>query len=244
MVTGGGSGIGRAVAVKLAQAGYVVTVAGRHAETLAGTVAAAGTADGEIIPVTADVCDPASVRGLFANAKASFGRLDVLINNAGLFGPSVPLEDVSAADWLSVIATNLTGTFLCTQEAVKLMKSQVPRGGRIINNGSVAAHVPRPNSAAYAAAKHGISGLTKATALEGRAYDIACGQIDIGNASTEMTQSLASGVRQPDETVLGEPRIDVIDVAQGISYMAGLPLEANVLFMTIIATKMPYVGRG
>ena len=224
LVTGGGSGIGRAVAVALAAEGWEVVVAGRRREALEKT---------GLIAIPADVRRKDSVRELFAAIQHRFGRLDLLFNNAGIFPPGVPLEDLKLEDWTNVVETNLTGAFLCTQEALRLMKNQVPRGGRIINNGSISAHSPRPNSVAYTATKHAITGLTKATALDGRAFDIACGQIDIGNAATEMTDRLH-----------GEPRIDVGDVARAVVYMASLPLEANVQFMTVLAKQMPYIGRG
>ncbi|HKW60850.1 MAG TPA: SDR family oxidoreductase [Candidatus Dormibacteraeota bacterium] len=224
LVTGGGSGIGRAVALALAAESWEVAVAGRRPAALDET---------GLLAIPADVRDQDSVRALFAAVKDRFGRLDVLFNNAGIFPPALPLEDLKLDDWSNVIQTNLTGAFLCTQEAFKLMKHQDPRGGRIINNGSISAHSPRPNSVAYTATKHAITGLTKSTALDGRTFDIACGQIDIGNAATEMTERLH-----------GEPRIDVADVARAVVYMASLPLDANVQFMTVLATKMPYIGRG
>ncbi len=223
-MTGGGSGIGRAVAQALAAEGWDVAVAGRRREALDET---------GLFAVPADVRDAESVRALFAAVKERFGRLDLLFNNAGTFPPPVPLEELTLAQWSEVVDTNLTGAFLCTQEAFRLMKAQDPRGGRIINNGSISAHSPRPNSAPYTASKHAVTGLTKSAALDGRPFDIACGQIDIGNAATEMTHRLA-----------GEPRIDVADVARAVVYMASLPLDANVQFMTVMATKMPYIGRG
>jgi NAD(P)-dependent dehydrogenase (short-subunit alcohol dehydrogenase family) len=229
LITGGGSGIGRAVAVALARDGWDVVVAGRRRASLEQTVA---LAEG-IVAVEADVRDQASVRQLFATVKERFGRLDLLFNNAGTFPPPVTMDELTLEQWSVVIDTNLTGAFLCTQEAFRLMKAQEPRGGRIINNGSISAHSPRPNSVAYTASKHAITGLTKSTALDGRPFDIACGQIDIGNAATEMTHRLA-----------GEPRIDVEDVARAVVYMASLPLDANVQSMTVLATKMPFVGRG
>jgi len=229
VVTGGGSGIGRAVALALSTDGWDVVVAGRRRESLDKTVAM-----GErLIAVPADVKDQRSVRSLFDSVKERFGRIDLLFNNAGVFPPSVPLEELRLEDWSTVIETNVTGAFLCTQEAFKLMKSQEPRGGRIINNGSISAHSPRPNSVAYTTSKHAMTGLTKSTALDGREFDISCGQIDIGNAATEMTERLS-----------GEPRIDVADVARAVVYMASLPLDANVQFMTVMATKMPFIGRG
>ncbi|HZV50520.1 MAG TPA: SDR family oxidoreductase [Candidatus Dormibacteraeota bacterium] len=244
IVTGGGSGIGRAVALALAREGFSVVVAGRRREPLEATVAEGAASGGELLAVPADVTDPASVRALFARTREAFGRLDLLFNNAGQGAPAVPLEDLTYEQWRSVVDTNLTGAFLCTQEAFRIMKSQVPRGGRIINNGSISAHAPRPDSAPYTASKHGITGLTKSTALDGRRYDIACGQIDIGNAATEMTQRMAAGVPQADGRLAPEPTMDLEHVARAVVYMATLPLEANVQFMTVMATKMPFVGRG
>ena len=246
IVTGAGSGIGKHVALGLAREGYSVVLAGRHKETLDGTALEAGQTqtNSQTLVVPADVSDPASVRELFAKTKEAFGRLDLLFNNAGISGRGVPLEDLTFEQWKSVVDTNLTGAFLCTQEAFKIMKSQEPRGGRIINNGSISAHTPRPNSAPYTASKHGITGLTKATSLDGRKYDIACGQIDIGNASTEMTERMKKGVPQADGTIAVEPRMDLADVARAVVYMASLPLSANVQFMTVMATKMPFIGRG
>jgi NAD(P)-dependent dehydrogenase (short-subunit alcohol dehydrogenase family) len=238
LVTGAGSGIGKAAALALLAEGYRVVLAGRRAERLEQTRAEAGEAAANALVVVCDVTRPESVRELFAKTKEAFGRLDVLFNNAGVSGPRALLEDVTYEQWMTVVNTNLTGPFLCTQEAIKLMKSQQPRGGRIINNGSIAAHVPRPDTAPYAATKHAITGLTRSTSLDCRKYDIACGQIDIGNAYTELARELhASGVTT-------EPFIDVKDVARAIVYMASLPLEANVQFMTVMATKMPYIGRG
>ena len=246
IVTGAGSGIGKHVALGLAREGYSVVLAGRHKETLDATALEAGQTqtNSQTLVVPADVSDPASVRELFAKTKEAFGRLDLLFNNAGISGRGVPLEDLTFEQWKSVVDTNLTGAFLCTQEAFKIMKSQEPRGGRIINNGSISAHTPRPNSAPYTASKHGITGLTKATSLDGRKYDIACGQIDIGNASTEMTERMKKGVPQADGTIAVEPRMDLADVARAVMYMASLPLSANVQFMTVMATKMPFIGRG
>lgn len=244
MVTGAGSGIGRAVALALLEEGYHVVLAGRRRDRLAEVVAEAGPAGSRALAVPADVTDPASVRALFARTREVFGRLDLLFNNAGATAPGVPLEDLTYEQWRAVVDTNLTGAFLCTQEAFRLMKSQVPRGGRIINNGSISAHAPRPNSAPYTASKHGLTGLTRATALDGRPYDIACGQIDIGNAATELTARMATGVPQADGSVRPEPLMDVMHVARAVLYMASLPLDANVLFMTVMATKMPFVGRG
>jgi NAD(P)-dependent dehydrogenase (short-subunit alcohol dehydrogenase family) len=244
IVTGGGSGIGKAVALALATEGYSVAVAGRRKEPLEATAAEGTKAGLRLLAVPTDVSDPSSVRALFAQVNEAYGRLDLLFNNAGVSAHSVPLEDVSYEHWRSVVDTNLTGAFLCTQEAIKIMKSQQPRGGRIINNGSISAHVPRPNSAAYTATKHAITGLTRSTSLDCRKYDIACGQIDIGNAATEMTEKMASGIMQANGTLEVEPRMDLADVARAVVYMAGLPLSANVQFMTVMATKMPFIGRG
>jgi NAD(P)-dependent dehydrogenase (short-subunit alcohol dehydrogenase family) len=242
LVTGGGSGIGRASALALAEAGFIVVVAGRRAEPLE---AAAAEIDRDAVALTCDVRDPASLAALFAEIEARFGRLDVLFNNAGVGAPPLPLEELDIEQWRAVIETNLTGTFLCTQEAFRLMKRQSPRGGRIINNGSLSAWVPRPLSAPYTASKHAITGLTRSTSLDGRAYDIACGQIDIGNAATELTEPMrTSGVLQAKGDVAREPTIDPADVARAVVYMATLPPDANVQFMTVMATKMPFVGRG
>jgi len=244
LVTGAGSGIGRAVAEALALDGYAVVLAGRRAEALEATARAVTVAGGSALAVPTDVSDPASVRALFARAHDEFGRLDLLFNNAGLGAPPIPLEDLGFEQWKAVVDTNLTGAFLCTQEAIRLMKSQDPRGGRIINNGSISAHVPRPNSAPYTATKHAITGLTRSTSLDGRQHDIACGQIDIGNAATEMTEPMTRGVQQASGSVEIEPRMDVRHVASAVVYMASLPLDANVQFMTLMATKMPFIGRG
>jgi NAD(P)-dependent dehydrogenase (short-subunit alcohol dehydrogenase family) len=244
IVTGAGSGIGKHVAIALAQNGYSVVLAGRRAETLEATALEVRRANSPALVVVADITDPASVRELFAKTKSTFGRLDLLFNNAGVSGRAVPLEDLTYEQWKSIVDTNLTGTFLCTQEAFKIMKSQDPRGGRIINNGSLSAHTPRPNSAPYSASKHGITGLTKVTSLDGRKYDIACGQIDIGNAASEMTERMKKGVPQANGTIAPEPRMDSADVARAVVYMASLPLDANVQFMTVMATKMPFIGRG
>jgi NAD(P)-dependent dehydrogenase (short-subunit alcohol dehydrogenase family) len=244
MVTGAGSGIGKCVAITLAQNGYAVVLAGRRKEPLEAAALEVKQANSQTLVVLADVTNPASVRELFAKTKDAFGRLDLLFNNAGISAPGMPLEDLTYEQWKSVVDTNLTGAFLCTQEACKIMKSQQPRGGRIINNGSISAHSPRPNSAPYTASKHGITGLTKATSLDGRTYDIACGQIDIGNASTEMTERMKQGVPQANGTSAIEPTMDAADVARAILYMASLPLDANVQFMTVMATKMPFIGRG
>ena len=241
LVTGGGSGIGKAVAKALAKADYSIVLAGRRTEPLE---AAAREIGGKTIAVPTDVGDPKSVAALFAKTKEAFGRLDLLFNNAGMGAPGVPLEEITFEQWSAVVAANLTGAFLCTQEAFRLMKAQKPRGGRIINNGSISAHAPRPNLAPYTATKHGITGLTKSAALDGRAFDIACGQIDIGNAATEMAAKQAAGVIQANGTIAVEPLIDTNDVARAIVYMASLPLSSNVLFMTVMATKMPFVGRG
>ncbi|WP_372524625.1 SDR family oxidoreductase [Piscinibacter sp.] len=244
LVTGAGSGIGRASAIALLNAGYHVVLAGRRADALAQTAADAGAAATRALAVPTDVCDPASVQALFERTRDAFGRLDLLFNNAGSGAPAVPLDELSFEQWKAVVDINLNGAFLCTQHAFRLMKSQTPRGGRIINNGSISAHAPRPFSAPYTATKHAITGLTKATSLEGRAHDIACGQIDIGNAATEMTEPMARGVLQANGELAAEPRMDVAHVARAIVHMASLPLDANVQFMTIMATKMPFVGRG
>jgi NAD(P)-dependent dehydrogenase (short-subunit alcohol dehydrogenase family) len=244
IITGAGSGIGKCVAIALAQNGYSVVVAGRREEALEATAAEARNVNSQALVVPADVCDPGSVRALFAKTREVFGRLDLLFNNAGISAPGVPLEELTYDQWKSSVDTNLTGPFLCTQEAFKIMKDQQPRGGRIINNGSISAHAPRPNSAPYTATKHGVLGLTKATALDGRKYDIACGQIDIGNAATEMAEKMKKGVPQANGTIAVEPTMDPVEVARAVVYMASLPLEANVQFMTVMATKMPYLGRG
>jgi NAD(P)-dependent dehydrogenase (short-subunit alcohol dehydrogenase family) len=244
LVTGAGTGIGKAVALAFLQEGYRVTLTGRRKELLEQAVIEAGTAAGQALIVPTDVRDPASVRALFTKTKEAFGRLDVLFNNAGVSAPGIPLEDLSYEQWQAVVDTNLTGAFLCTQEAFKIMKGQDPRGGRIINNGSISAHAPRPNSAPYTATKHATTGLTKSTALDGRKYDIACGQIDIGNALTEMASVMTRGVPQANGSVAAEAVMDVQHVARAVLHMAALPLDTNVLFMTIMATKMPFVGRG
>jgi NAD(P)-dependent dehydrogenase (short-subunit alcohol dehydrogenase family) len=244
MVTGAGSGIGRATALALLKEGYSVVLVGRRQDALERTIAEAGTAGARTLAVAADVSDPESVRALFETTKATFGRLDLLFNNAGTGAPPIPLEDLTIEQWRRVVDINLTGAFLCTQEAFRLMKEQVPRGGRIINNGSISAHTPRPNSAPYTATKHAISGLTKSTALDGRKYDIACGQIDIGNAETEMTARMKDGVLQASGEKAAEPTMGVENVANAVLYMASLPLDANVLSLTVMATKMPFVGRG
>jgi len=244
VVTGAGSGIGRAVALALQGAGYSVVLAGRRAAELEATAAAVQATGSEMLAVPTDVAVPEAVRALFAKAKDAFGRLDLLFNNAGINAPGIPMEDLTYEQWNAVVSVNLTGAFLCAQEAIKLMKAQEPRGGRIINNGSISAHAPRPDSAPYTATKHAITGLTKSISLDGRKYDIACGQIDIGNAATEMSERMANGVRQANGTVVIEPRMDVRHVADAVLYMASLPLDANVEFMTVMATKMPFVGRG
>jgi len=243
LVTGAGSGVGRASALALMKAGYTVVLTGRRADKLEET-AKAGAKFGKSLVVAADMTDPKSIDALFATVRKTFGRLDLLFNNAGIGAPGVPLEDVTVEQWKAVVDTNLTAPFLCTQHAFRIMKDQKPRGGRIINNGSISAHAPRPFSAAYTSTKHAITGLTKSTALDGRAYDIACGQIDIGNAATEMTARMVEGVLQPDGRKIPEPRMDVEAVANAIVHMASLPLDANVLSMTVMATKMPFVGRG
>ena len=244
IVTGAGSGIGRAVALAFLREGWSVALGGRRAASLRATAAEAGDAADRALAVTADVREPASVRDLFAWTVERFGRVDVLFNNAGTGAPPRPLEELSLEQWRAVVDTNLTGAFLCTQEAFRAMKAQTPRGGRIINNGSISATTPRPDSAPYTAAKHAITGLTKATALDGRAHDIACGQIDVGNALTPMTERMAEGVPQADGAVRAEPVMDVEHVARAVLYMASLPLDANVLSLTVMATKMPFVGRG
>ena len=244
LVTGAGSGIGRAVSLALQAAGYSVVLAGRRGEQLQGTAALASPTGGAMLPAPTDVSDPASVKALFATAKGAFGRLDFLFNNAGCNAPAVPMEDLTFEQWSAVVGVNLTGAFLCAQEAIRLMKEQRPRGGRIINNGSISAHVPRPNSAPYTASKHAVTGLTRSISLDGRNFNIAFGQIDIGNAATEMTERMSDGVPQANGSILVEPRMDVRHVAEAVLYMAGLPLDANVEFMTVIATNMPFIGRG
>jgi NAD(P)-dependent dehydrogenase (short-subunit alcohol dehydrogenase family) len=244
LVTGAGSGIGRAVSLALQENGWSVVLAGRRAAELEKTAAYAKSSDARMIVVPADVGKPEAVRALFGKAKEVFGRLDLLFNNAGSGAPGIPMEDLSFEQWMAVVDANLTGSFLCAQEAIKIMKAQNPRGGRIINNGSISAHAPRPNSAPYTATKHAITGLTKCISLDGRKYDIACGQIDIGNAATELTERMAAGIVQANGTIMSEPRLDLKHVADAVLYMANLPLEANVQFMTVMATKMPFVGRG
>ena len=242
IVTGAGSGIGKQVAIALVREGYAVALAGRRKEPLAAT--AAEVKESATLVVPTDVSDPASVKALFDGTREKFGRLDLLFNNAGVGARPLPLEDLPYEQWKKVIDINLNGAFLCTQEAFRIMKAQQPQGGRIINNGSISAHAPRPNSAPYTASKHGMSGLTKATALDGRKYNIACGQIDIGNAATEMTARMGQGVPQANGAIEVEPTFDANHVARAVMYMASLPLDANVLFLTVMATAMPFVGRG
>ena len=244
IITGAGSGIGRESALALLRAGYAVALAGRRAERLEETVQAAGEAGSRALAVPTDVADADSIRALFAKTQERFGRLDVLFNNAGTGAPPIPLEDLTYVQWKTVVDINLTGAFVCTQEAFKIMKVQDPMGGRIINNGSISATTPRPNSAPYTSTKHAMTGLTKSTSLDGRKYNIACGQIDIGNAATEMTQRMQGGVLQAHGDVMVEPTMNVAHVAEAVVYMAGLPLDANVQFITVMATKMPFVGRG
>jgi NAD(P)-dependent dehydrogenase (short-subunit alcohol dehydrogenase family) len=244
LVTGAGSGLGKATSLALLKQGYSVVLAGRRLEALEHAVAQAGPSGSQALAVATDVSDPLSVSALFKDVKARFGRLDLLFNNAGASAPAIPLEDLTVDQWRRVVDVNLTGAFLCTQAAFRLMKDQNPRGGRIINNGSISAHAPRPNSVPYTSTKHAITGLTKSTALDGRKYDIACGQIDIGNAETEMTVRMKEGVIQANGDVRIEPTMDVEHVASAVLYMANLPLNANVLFMTVMATNMPFVGRG
>jgi NAD(P)-dependent dehydrogenase (short-subunit alcohol dehydrogenase family) len=244
IVTGGGTGIGRASALALCRAGYAVAIAGRRAKPLESTVNDGEAAGAHMLAVVADVGKPDDVRRLFQQTMNRFGRLDLLFNNAGLRAPKGLLEEITYEQWQSVVDVNLTGAFLCTQEAFRIMKGQDPRGGRIINNGSVSAHAPRPNGAPYTATKHAMTGLTKASSLDGRKYDIACGQIDIGNARTELASGLGVGTLQPDGSMRAEPTMDVELVAQAVVHMASLPLEANIQFMTIMATKAPYIGRG
>jgi len=244
IVTGAGSGIGRAVALALMREGYAVALAGRRKEALEATAELGKATNGRSLVVPSDVTKPESVKALFAATKEAFGRLDLLFNNAGSGAPPVPLEDLTFEQWQAVVNVNLTGPFLCTQEAIKMMKSQNPRGGRIINNGSISAHAPRPNSAPYTSTKHAITGLTKSTSLDCRKYDIACGQVDIGNAATEMTARMARGVLQANGSTEVEPTMDVENVAKAVVYMASVTPEANVQFLTVMATKMPFVGRG
>jgi NAD(P)-dependent dehydrogenase (short-subunit alcohol dehydrogenase family) len=244
LVTGAGSGIGKAVALALLGAGYAVALAGRRLEALESTAAQAGPAAGRALAVSMDVTDEHAVQAAFARTRERFGRLDLLFNNAGMSPPKMHLEDLTLEQWETVLATNLTGAFLCTREAFRLMKAQSPRGGRIINNGSISAHSPRPDSAPYTSTKHAITGLTRSTSLDGRKYDIACGQIDIGNAATDMAARMAKGVPQANGEIAVEPLIDVAHVASAVLYMDSLPLDANVQFMTVMATKMPFIGRG
>jgi NAD(P)-dependent dehydrogenase (short-subunit alcohol dehydrogenase family) len=244
LITGAGTGIGRAAVLALLGDGYRVVLAGRRIDALEQVIAESGVAAGQALAVATDVANPDSVAALFERTAATFGRLDVLFNNAGVGAPPINLEDLTLAQWKAAVDTNLTGAFLCTQHAFRIMKDQTPRGGRIINNGSISAHVPRPNSAPYTSTKHAITGLTRSTSLDGRKYDIACGQIDIGNAATPMTARMATGVPQPDGSVRAEATMDVAHVGETIRYMAALPLDANVQFITIMATKMPFIGRG
>jgi NAD(P)-dependent dehydrogenase (short-subunit alcohol dehydrogenase family) len=243
IITGAASGIGKAAALALLREGYAVALAGRRKDMLEA-VAREATPGSRTLVVPTDVADPASIRALFARTKETFGRLDLLFNNAGIGAPAGPLEDLPFEQWKAVVDTNLTGSFICTQEAFKIMKDQQPRGGRIINNGSISAHAPRPGSVAYTSTKHAITGLTKTTSLDGRKYDIACGQIDVGNAETPMTARMKKGVPQPNGSIEVEPTMDVENVANAVVYMASLPLDANVQFLTVMATKMPFVGRG
>ena len=244
MVTGAGSGIGRASALALLTAGYHVVLAGRRADALNETATLAGALGANALAVPTDATDPVAVKALFAATHAKFGRLDVLFNNAGTGAPAIPMDELTFEQWKAVVDINLTAVFLCTQQAFKLMKSQTPRGGRIINNGSISAYAPRPFSAPYTATKHAITGLTKSTSLDGRAHDIACSQIDIGNAASDMTNRMTTGVPQANGSMMVEPRMDLKHVADAVVHMASLPLEANIQFMTVMATKMPYVGRG
>jgi len=244
LVTGAGSGIGRAVSLALHADGYSVALAGRRAAELEKTAGQAKHSNTMMLVAPTDVTKPAAVRALFAKIKEVFGRLDLLFNNAGTGAPAIPIEDLSYEQWAAVVDVNLTGAFLCAQEAIKIMKAQDPRGGRIINNGSISAHAPRPNSAPYTATKHAITGLTKCISLDGRKYDVACGQIDIGNAATDLTAPMAAGVPQANGGMMAEPRMDLKHVCDAVLYMANLPLEANAQFMTVMATKMPFIGRG
>jgi NAD(P)-dependent dehydrogenase (short-subunit alcohol dehydrogenase family) len=244
LVTGAGVGIGRAAAKALLKGGFQVVLTGRNQEKLEKAIADIGGSNENCLAVTCDVGKPEQVKKLFAALKERFGRIDVLFNNAGIGAPAIPMEDLTYEQWMNVVNSNLCGTFLCSQEAIRMMKAQSPQGGRIINNGSISAHAPRPMSAPYSATKHGISGLTKTIALDGRPFNIACGQIDIGNAATEMTERMAAGIMQADQSIKVEPRMDVEHVGEAVLHMAQLPLESNILSMTIMATKMPFVGRG
>ena len=246
IVTGAGTGIGRAAALALMKAGYTVVLAGRRKDKLDEVAKEGAAADGSSLVVPTDVADPASIKALFARTKETFGRLDVLFNNAGIGAPAMPMEELPLERWKAVVDTNLTGSFVCTQEAIKIMKAQSPRGGRIINNGSISAHTPRPQSVAYTATKHAMTGLTKQTSLDGRPFDICCGQIDVGNAATPLTERMVTGegVLQPDGRKMVEARMDTEHVGNAIVYMANLPLDTNVLFLTVMANQMPYVGRG
>ena len=244
IVTGAGTGVGRAASLALMNIGYTVVLAGRRLNMLEETQKIGEQAGGKSLPISSDMANPASIAALFAKTMETYGRLDLLFNNAGMGTPAMPFEDLKLDQWQAVVDTNLTAPFLCTQHAFRIMKDQTPRGGRIINNGSISAHAPRPFSAAYTSTKHAISGLTKASNLDGRAYDIAVGQVDIGNAATPMTDRMVEGVLQPDGHKMPEPRMDAKAVGDAVAYMAGLPLDANVLFMTVMATKMPFVGRG
>jgi len=244
LVTGAGSGIGRAVSLALHENGWALVLAGRRANELEKTAAQAKHSNGRMLVVPTDVSKPEAVRTLFNKIKEAFGRLDLLFNNAGKGAPAVPMEDLTFEQWTAAVDVNLTGAFLCAQEAIRIMKAQNPRGGRIINNGSISAHAPRPNSAPYTATKHAVTGLTKCISLDGRKYDIAFGQIDMGNAATEMTEPMAAGIIQANGTIMPEPRLDLRHVCDAVLYMANLPLDANVQFMTVMATKMPFVGRG
>jgi hypothetical protein len=244
LVTGAGTGVGRAVTLALMKEGYAVVMAGRRKDMLETVAKEGAQTPGEALPVPTDVADPASIKALFEATKKTYGRLDLLFNNAGIGAPAMPIEEIPLDKWQAVVATNFTGVFLCTQEAIKIMKAQNPRGGRIINNGSISAHTPRPGAAAYTATKHAVTGLTKQTALDCRSYDICCGQIDIGNAATPMTEQMTQGMLQADGRTMPEARMNVDDVGRAVVYMASLPLDANVLFMTVMANKMPFVGRG
>jgi len=244
LVTGAGLGIGRAAAKALLKGGYQVVLTGRNLDKLEKAIADIGGSNENCLAVTCDVGKPEQVKKLFAALKERFGRIDVLFNNAGVGAPAIPMEDLTYEQWIFVVNSNLCGAFLCSQEAIRMMKAQSPQGGRIINNGSISAHAPRPMSAPYSATKHGISGLTKTIALDGRPFNIACGQIDIGNAATEMTERMAAGIMQADQSIKVEPRMDVEHVGEAVLHMAQLPLESNILSMTIMATKMPFIGRG